>query len=233
MTASIRLKLVTFVMLAASASAFAVGSIAAAQEPEPEPAPAVATGEPAASTPAIPTTSRPAGPAPAVAAKPISAALFIGFGTDLGKDFNPWGFGFGVRGGYNIGRIYVGGRFAYHFGSSAEFISPGLSTVEVNYSLWDLSAEGGYDFPFSEKLTVRPSLLLGVLRLDASSDSAVFGADVAVSAGSTKLQIAPGATLFYDINDDIFLGGDARIPWVVGGGSIFGFVLYATGGLHF
>jgi hypothetical protein len=230
MTALIRLNLVAFAACAAFVIALALVPVAAAQDPEP--APAAAAAEPAAATPAIPTTSRPAGPARAVAAKPISAALLIGFGTDLGKDFNPWGFGFGLRGGYNIGRIYVGGHFAYHFGSSAEFISPGLSIVEVDYNLWDLSAEAGYDFPFSDKLTVRPSLLLGVSRLGASSDSVVFGGDVAVSAGSTKLQIAPGATILYDINEDIFLGGDARIPWVVGGGSIFGFVLYATAGLH-
>src|SRR4051794_25920697 len=36
----------------------------------------------------------------AAVAKPINLGLLVGFGTDLGEDFNPWGFGIGVRGGY-------------------------------------------------------------------------------------------------------------------------------------
>lgn len=210
-------------------SLFVVVGVAAAQDPEPDPE---SEPEPAAATP-FPAQEQEIQPAPGVAPKPISAALLLGYGTDLGGDFNPWGFGIGLRGGYNIGRIYVGGRFTYHFGTSADLLTAGLSTIEVTYSLWDLDAEGGYDFPVGEKLTFRPSLLLGILHITASSDAPVFGGEAAVSSSNTKLVVSPGASLFYDITRDIFLGGDARLPWVVGGGSIFGLVIYVTGGLHF
>jgi hypothetical protein len=166
-------------------------------------------------------------------AKPFSAGLLLGFGTDLGKDFNPWGLGIGVRGGYNLDRLYLGGRFVYHLGSSAEQLSAGLNTIEVDFNLWELSAEVGYDFPVADKLTFRPSLDVGIVSLMSSTDAAVFGASASASASDVKLVLAPGASLFYDINPDIFIGGDLRLPLVVGGGSIFGFVIYANGGLHF
>jgi len=166
-------------------------------------------------------------------AKPISAGLLIGFGTDLGEDFNPWGLGIGVRGGYSLERWYFGGRFIYQFGTTAEQVSAGLNTVEIDFNLWELSAEAGYDFPLEEKLTLRPSLLLGIVSLISSTDAAVFGGSGSASASDVKLLISPGASLLYDITPDVFIGGDVRLPFVAGGGSIFGFVIYANGGLHF
>lgn len=166
-------------------------------------------------------------------AKPISAGLLIGFGTDLGEDFNPWGLGVGLRGGYNLERWYFGGRFIYQFGTTVEQVSAGLNTVEVDFNLWELSAEAGYDFPLQEKLTLRPSLLLGIVSVIRSTDAAVFGGSRSASASDVKLLISPGASLFYDITPEVFIGGDVRLPFVAGGGSIFGFVIYANGGLHF
>jgi hypothetical protein len=168
-----------------------------------------------------------------VVAKPISAGLLLGFGTDLGEDFNPWGLGVGVRGGYNLERLYLGGRFVYQFGSAVDRVSAGLNSIEVSYNLWELSAEGGYDFPVDDKLTVRPSLVLGIVNLISSADAVVFGSAGYASGSDVKLLLSPGASLLYDINPDIFIGGDLRLPLVVGGGSVFGLVIYANGGLHF
>jgi hypothetical protein len=169
----------------------------------------------------------------AAVAKPISLGLLVGFGTDLGEDFNPWGFGIGVRGGYNLGRLYLGGRFVYHLGSSEDVVSAGLNTIEVSFHLWELSAEAGYDFLLQDKLTLRPSVLLGIVSLIQSTDAAVFGASASASGSDVKLLISPGLSLLYDINPDVFIGGDLRLPFVAGGGTIFGFVIYANGGLHF
>ncbi|HET6339151.1 MAG TPA: outer membrane beta-barrel protein [Polyangiales bacterium] len=163
-------------------------------------------------------------------AKPISVGLLIGFGTDLGDEFNPWGLGFGIQGGYNLERLYLGARFAYHIGSSFESGDVG-GTVEASVSLWEFSAELGYDFPFEEKLTFRPSLLVGIATVVTSSDAPLFGESV--SGSDVNLLLSPGASLLYDINPDIFIGGDVRLPFVAGGGTMFGFVIYANGGLHF
>lgn len=165
-------------------------------------------------------------------AKPFSAGLLIDFGTDLGEDFNPWGFGFGVRGGYSLDRMYFGVRFLYQLGGSIDVPSSGLNTIEISYNLWEFSAEGGYDFPLQDKLILRPSLLLGVVNLISSSDDVVFGGD-SVSGSDAKLLISPGASVLYDITPEIFIGGDLRLPLVIGGGSIVGLVLYANGGIHF
>lgn len=167
-----------------------------------------------------------------VAAKPFSAGLLLDFGTDLGEDANPWGFGFGVRGGYSLDRMYLGVRFLYQLGTSVDVVSSGLNTIEISYNSWELSAEGGYDFLLQPKLTLRPSLLLGVVTLISGSDDVVFGGETA-SGSDPKLLISPGASILYDITPDIFAGGDLRLPLVIGGGSILGLVIYANGGIRF
>jgi opacity protein-like surface antigen len=166
-------------------------------------------------------------------AKPISAGLLLGFGTDLGDDPNPWGLGFGLRGGYNLDRLYLGARFVFHLGTSYEAVSPGLNTIEIDFNLWELSVEGGYDFPINDKITIRPSLVLGIVNVMSSTDAAVFGVSASGSGSDTNLLLSPGASILYDINPDIFIGGDLRLPIVIGGGSLVGLVLYANGGLHF
>ncbi len=165
-------------------------------------------------------------------AKPFSAGLLLDFGTDLGEDFNPWGFGFGVRGGYSLDRIYLGIRFVYQLGSSNDVATSGLNIIEITYNLWEFSAEGGYDFPLQDKLTLRPSVLLGVANIISSSDDVVFGGE-AVSGSDANLLISPGASIFYDVTPEIFIGGDLRLPLVIGGGSTLGLVIYANGGIHF
>jgi hypothetical protein len=164
--------------------------------------------------------------------KPFSAGLLIDYGTDFGEDPNPWGFGFGLRGGYSLDRMYFGIRFLYQLGSSIDVVGSGLNTIEISYNLWEFSLEGGYDFPLQDKLTLRPSLLLGVANLISSSDDIVFGGE-AVSGSDLKLLISPGASILYDLTPEIFIGADLRLPLVIGGGSIVGLVLYANGGIHF
>jgi hypothetical protein len=165
-------------------------------------------------------------------AKPFSVGLLIDFGTDLTEDFNPWGLGFGLRGGYNLERLYVGVRFVYQLGNSVDVVTPGLSTLEFTYNLWELSLEGGYDFTLQDKLTLRPSLLLGIVSVIASSDGPVFGGEAA-DTSDTNLLIAPGASLLYDLTEQFFVGADVRLPVVIGGGSMLGLVFYVNGGLHF
>lgn len=160
--------------------------------------------------------------------KPISAALLLGFGTDLGEDANPWGFGFGVRGGYNLDNIFLGARFMYHLGSSY-----GGGLAELDFNLWEFSLEGGYDVLVADRLTVRPSFGLGIVSLIVSSDNDSLGIGGSASSSDIKLMLAPGVSLLYDITPDIFAGGELRLPIVVGGGSMVGLTIYATVGMRF
>src|SRR5688572_9117404 len=47
-------------------------------------------------------------------AKPFSLGVLFGGGISLENGANAWGMGFGLRGGYNFGGFYVGGRFSYY-----------------------------------------------------------------------------------------------------------------------
>lgn len=161
--------------------------------------------------------------------KLISAALLLGFGTDLGEEFNPFGLGLGARGGYNLDRLYVGGVFVFHLGGSTEVTTDDFRPTEFDYSMWLLGAEAGYEFPVIERLIVRPSAILAISHFSLSSDNPLFGQ----SASEAKLLFSLGATALYDITPDIFAGGELRFPIALGSEGVIGFVIYATGGMRF
>jgi len=171
-------------------------------------------------------------PASGGVAKPISAGLLLGAGVALGEDYNPWGFGIGARAGYNYGPIFVGGRFVFHLGTTASATSAGFNTIEIDYNLWELGVEAGYDLPLIERAIIRPGLLLGIANLIQSSEAILFGG-TAASGSEVKLLIAPGASALYDLTPDVYLGLDVRPQIVIGGGAIVGLALYANGGLRF
>jgi len=176
------------------------------------------------------------GDGPAVPAarggRPISLGLLLGAGVAF-QDANPWGFGFGVRGGYNLGPWFFGGRFVYHVGSSTEVTTDGLSTAEISYSLWELSGEAGYDFLLAPKLVVRPNVGLGVLSVISSADVPLFGGSLESEGTNTHLLLAFGASALYDITDMWFAGLDLRFPIGLGGDSVVGLTFYANGGVRF
>ena len=55
----------------------------------------------------------------------ISVGLLLGYGIglDLKGRPNPWGLGFGARGGYNLDQIYLGARFVFYLGGSKDIIN--------------------------------------------------------------------------------------------------------------
>jgi hypothetical protein len=69
-----------------------------------------------------------------------SVGLLLGYGIGF-DEVNVWGFGLGVRGGYNLNQIYLGGRFVYNFGESTDVL-----LAESTFNMWELGIEGGYDF---------------------------------------------------------------------------------------
>jgi opacity protein-like surface antigen len=141
------------------------------------------------------------------AEKPISVKLLIGFGLDLEDGSgNPWGLGFGLGGGYNIGQIYLGARFVYYLGESEEQTLPfGAGTVEFSANIWELGVEGGYDVDLGGAV-LRPGLGLGLASFNVEAGG--------MSNSEMYLYVAPGVGAQFDVTDSIFLGAEARFQMV-------------------
>jgi hypothetical protein len=127
----------------------------------------------------------------ALAAEPATAnsiQLGLGFryGIEMNEgDFNPWGVGLGVDGGYTLPAlpIYVGGTFEYFFGDSQ-----GDDDAGMKGNAWHLMAEGGYDIGLGDSFVLRPKLGagLGTLRTE------LCAAGNCASDSQTNLALAPG-----------------------------------------
>jgi hypothetical protein len=162
--------------------------------------------------------------------KPISVGLLLGYGISLEDGGNPWGLGFGVRGGYNIDAIYLGVRFVYYLGESEDIPDPfGGGSTSVSVNVWELGIEGGYDIAAGDTFTVRPSLGLGIANIGSSGS--VGGFDV--SASSTEFYLAPGVSGLLDVTDSIFIGAEARFKIVLADETFKALTLLATGGMRF
>jgi len=152
--------------------------------------------------------------------KPISVALLLGYGISL-EDFNPWGLGFGLRGGYNLDKIFLGARFVYYLGGTEELPDGFGNTIEIDYNLWELGIEGGYDLDVASGFIVRPGVGLGLAGFSAGD------------ASETEVYFAFGASGLYDVAPDIFVGADARFQFVLADESAKALILLATGGMRF
>ncbi len=124
--------------------------------------------------------------------KPITLGLLLGYGIDLEENFaiNPWGIGFGARGGYNVGPLFLGGRFVFYLG-------------EEPSNIWEFGLEAGLDVK-SGATTVRPGLGFGLASYvvdDVDSESNAY--------------LAPGLSVLFDLSRDIFVGVDGRVQFIL------------------
>jgi hypothetical protein len=127
--------------------------------------------------------------------KPITLGLLLGYGLDLEEGFgiNPWGVGFGARGGYNVGPIFLGGRFVFYLGEDPS-------------NIWEIGVEGGYDLK-GGALTVRPGFGFGL---------ASYVVDVGIdSETDARAYVAPGLSLLFDVSRDAFVGVDGRVQFIL------------------
>jgi len=159
--------------------------------------------------------------------KPISVGLLLGYGIGIDTgSLNPFGLGFGARGGYNIDKIFLGARFVYYLGGSET-----VAGVDLSTNVWEFGIEGGYDVD-AGGVTIRPGLGLGIAGYSVTLPS--FAGLGGGSASTTNLYVAPGVGVLGDVSEDIFIGGEARFMVVLAsGGSAKGLILLANAGMRF
>jgi hypothetical protein len=165
---------------------------------------------------------------PSAFSRPLSLGLLLGYGVDLGNTHNFWGLGLGLRAGYNLRRIYLGGRFVYQFGSSSEDVALGVVIRRFTWRHFDLGFEGGYDLTPIERLTIRPELGLGFVNL--TSYSRYTASDT--SKSTLEPYFALGATVTYDVTPDFFVGGDTRLQIVLGDAATEAVTFLVHGGMR-
>ena len=165
-------------------------------------------------TTGVSTTEAPAQQSPGAGGdKRISVGLLLGYGITFESGKSPWGLGLGVRGGYNLHELFLGARFVHYLG-------------EEPIGSWELGVEGGYDLAVGDELTLRPGVGLGIMSVNVDMPPPSGGS-------STDVYIAPGASLFYDLADDIFVGAEARLELVLSDPTGKGLILLANAGMRF
>jgi hypothetical protein len=168
---------------------------------------------------------------PAGSDRPWSAGLLAGWGfkTDRqsgGFGADPYGLGFGIRGGYSLDfHLYVGLFYTYFIGSSetggAARVNTPTRTTSANYM--QFGAEVGYDW-WVGPIILRPSLLVGgALGLTNVTTGKVH------SVGD--MIFGPGFTVVHPW-DQFFIGGDGRFLLASGDG-VSAVLLAATFGMRF
>jgi hypothetical protein len=148
-------------------------------------------------------TTTPAGP---------SGGVLLGYGFTDGLNF-----GFGARGGYTMpNRVYLGGLFMYHLGSSRSTAVNGVS-VSSHESVFYGGFEGGYDFNVG-RVMIRPYGGIGPAWASTSEQASgpTPGTSASVNVASTSGRFACwlGGMVLYPLDEHFALGGDARVLFV-------------------
>lgn len=162
--------------------------------------------------------------------RPISVSLLAGYGHTFNAHdhLNPLAIGFGVRGGYNIGGLYLGARFMFFLGDSEK-----VDTVEVSANTMTLGLEGGYDLALAKDvLVLRPELGVGLDIVEGESMNS--GATMDTSDGSSEdLYIAPGAALLVNVGERSLIGVDLQAPIIFADDIEVALTMLAAFGMHF
>jgi hypothetical protein len=146
----------------------------------------------------------------------LEAALRIGGATSPTGAPNPIAFDAGGRLGVTFSRIYMGLSFMDSPGTTADTACVGpvvvactTSTIKVSAHSVRFGADGGYDIALSERLTLRPTLSIGVASLYEFStvQIVVDGALTSLDGSTNTLYVEPGATALFAFGP-IFVGAD-------------------------
>jgi hypothetical protein len=163
--------------------------------------------------------------------KLITVALLGGYGYALEapSDVNPFGAGFGVRGGYNLDAFYLGARFMIFLGDSEQ-----IEGVEVSANSITIGLEAGYDIGlFDDFLVVRPELGFGLFSASIEAMAVSGGSQVPIDESSEDLYIAPGLALLMRISDRVFVGVDGQLPIIFDDDIVVETTVLLTAGMSF
>lgn len=139
----------------------------------------------------------------------------LGGGISLGDDFgglNPYGFGFGPRGGYTLKRapVYLGAMFSFFVGERVAVDAFGFSNrTRAGYLLF--AGEVGYDFGVGPVI-LRPTLMLGaaVLRARSCTETPTMP-ESCISDGDATALVGPGGSVLYAFKKiPLWLGAELR-----------------------
>jgi hypothetical protein len=167
------------------------------------------------------------------AERPISVSLLGGYGQtfNANDDLNPLGIGFGVRGGYSFGALYLGLRFLFFLGDSERMDGAGVS-AEVSASTLTVGLEGGYDLALAaDVLVLRPELGVGLGIVEG--ESIAGGAMLTADGSSEDLYIAPGVALLVNVGERSIIGLDLQAPIVFADDIEVALTMLAVAGMHF
>jgi hypothetical protein len=225
-------KLLRFAVIAS----MLIGSSAAAQatqatddERPPADAPAAkqkpVPSQEAGDTSAIESTGE-AETAPAAAKEggkpPFSVGVAIGWGTDFeNPDYNFYGVGFGVRGGYTLDfGLYLGAQVLYFLGGS--------NAAGASRSEFLAGVDVGYDIKVAP-VVIRPSLGVGAAVSFTKSDVGRLKPEKATNA---DIYVALGGNVVYPISN-FFVGGDLRFVDIFATDSVEAVTIMAIAGMNF
>lgn len=134
-------------------------------------------------------------------ANSLQLGLGLRYGVEMNEgDFNPWGIGLGVNGGYTLpNAVYVGGLFEYFFGDSRD-----VAGIKFKGNLWQVMAEGGYDIGLTPLFVLRPKIGAGIASTSVSAgDTDDSSSDFALAPGVTAMLFLPGFGLSLDVRYDM------------------------------
>lgn len=150
----------------------------------------------------------------------VQLGLGFRYGFDFEEgDFNPWGSGLGLSGGFTMpNAVYLGGNFDYFFGDKIN-----VGGLEQKSNIWQLMAEGGYDFGLGYYVVIRPKAGFGFASV--RSESCLSGAGC-TSDAPVKLAFAPGAN-FILMTSKFSLSFDFRYDLVFADKTLNGLIFSA------
>jgi hypothetical protein len=124
-------------------------------------------------------------------------------------NYNPLGFGLGLRGGIDFLGVYAGAQFLYYFGGS-EGAGTAVQSGSVSTHTWIYGLEVGYSIDLGSVLTIRPQIGLGNATFSTSTSvSGIFSGTVR-QGDDSNFYLEPGAVALIHLGT-YFVGADANI----------------------
>jgi hypothetical protein len=129
--------------------------------------------------------------------------------------------GLGARGGYTLPNgFYIGGMFDYFIGET-QTVSSGGTSVSASAHMWDVGAEGGFDFSLTDAVMIRPFIGLGIAEASGQVCMDQVGGPMCINASNSDSFIEVGGLINY-LTGSLMFGGDVRLLAASGSSLVIG-----------